>query len=78
MKAFLLNQAGIRVPALSGSKACALFLILMQCSLFVDANALTRYSLKHRSAQEIKQTLLPLLPEGSSIVVDNNLSLIHI
>jgi hypothetical protein len=36
------------------------------------ANALKSISLQHRDAVEVKAALLPLLPEGSGISVDNN------
>lgn|GEM_PF-7007313 len=62
----------VRPIVLQPIRLLMLLMIMMQYSTFVDANTLTRHLLKHRSPEDIQQTLLPLLPQGSAIVIDNH------
>jgi len=54
-----------------------LLLGLSGYSEYSDAQAFRKVVLKHRDAEEVRQIIAPLLPEGSTISVDNNSVLVN-
>lgn len=50
---------------------------LSSYSSYSDAQAFRKVVLKHRDAEEVRQIIAPLLPEGSAISVDNNSVLVN-
>ena len=60
-------------PLIIGS----LLLGLSSYSGYSDAQSFRKVVLKHRDAEEVRQIIAPLLPEGSAISVDNNSVLVN-
>ncbi|MGS2718458.1 secretin N-terminal domain-containing protein [Eionea flava] len=69
------KRCGISNPVMAACALLALLLLLLPA--ISDAQAFRQVMLKHRDAEDIKQVIEPLLPEGSAISVDNNSVLVN-
>lgn len=63
--------------SISASFTTVIVLLTLLLPTVSDAQAFRQVMLKHRDAEDIKQVIEPLLPEGSAISVDNNSVLVN-